>query len=246
MRLKAFQKEFTETILHGTDFSHLPIGENGLEADARLSIHQRNTYRSLLEFLALSFPKTKALLGSAAFKEIATDFIAYHPPGTPNLENFASPFAYFLNKKSINDFPKAACHFENALRSILLINSAPVLKTEEIQTLATQDPDTIFLKLQPTVLLIQTEYAFQDYWPTLEASPQEYPKNPTKFLLHVEKLIAVFRPVDEAEWVFLNSIKNHISLAKSLENATRISASFDFSKKLSYYVAHGIFEGGPL
>jgi len=246
MTLKKLQKDFTETILHGTDFSPLPIEENGLEVGARLSIYQRNTYRSLLEFLELSFPKTKALLGPRSFKEIANNFIAYHPPTESNLEAFATPFADFLKDKNTNNFIKAVCHFENALRSILLINSPPLLKTEEIQYLATKDPDTIFLKLQPTVLLVQSEYAFQDYWHTLETSPQEYPENPTKFLLHIDGFVSVFKPVDGAEWAFLNGLKNHCSFAKSLENATQISASFDFSTKLSYYVIHGIFEGGPL
>jgi hypothetical protein len=58
MDLKTLQNIFAETVLHGTDFSTLPIDEKGLDVGARLSIHQRNTYRSLVDFLGLSFPQT--------------------------------------------------------------------------------------------------------------------------------------------------------------------------------------------
>jgi hypothetical protein len=239
MDLKTLQNIFAETVLHGTDFSTLPIDEKGLDVGARLSIHQRNTYQSLVDFLGLSFPKTEALLGKHPFKEIAHDFISYHPPKGPDLEAFATGFPSFLKE---DDFIKAVANFENDLRIILLIDAAPSLTTEEIQALATKDPDQIFLTLQPNVLINSADYAFQDYWHTLEDSPKAPPKCPTKFLLHVSGLHSYFKPLDSSEWAFLKALQSGCSLEGALENAPL----FDFSEKLSYYVAHGMFKGGPL
>lgn len=246
MSLKALQKALTETILQGFDFSTLPIKKNGLEIGARLSIYQRNTYRSLQGFLGVSFPKTKALLGQEKFQNITRKFIESHPPSGPNLESFATFFPEFLEKYTTNDFLKAVAHFENALRCILLITPSPSLKEAEIKALATKDPDHIFLTLSLNVLLFESDYGFHTYWENLEQVPQEHPKHRTKFLLHIEGLHSYFKLLEDAEWAFLQSLQKGFSLEKALQNALEISPSFDFQKKLSYYVRYEIFNGGPL
>ena len=63
MTLKNLQETFKNLVLRGEMETPLPIVENNLSAEARLSIYQRNTYRTLTEFLAVSYPKTFALLG---------------------------------------------------------------------------------------------------------------------------------------------------------------------------------------
>jgi len=243
MTLKNLQETFKNVVLHGEMSTPLPIVENNLSAEARLSIYQRNTYRTLTEFLAVSYPKTFALLGPKQFQMLAHAFIPSYSPTHAILDDFAFPFEFFLKERSeIPFFIKTVAEFENKLRSILLAPMPPALRPKDLTAYATRDPETLCFSLHPTVALYDSAFAFQNFWSTLENDPKHYDEKPTKLLLHVVGLKAFFKPLAGGEWVFLKTLATGASIDLSLTKALTVDPAFDLEKKLSYAMKHGLFE----
>jgi hypothetical protein len=237
MNLKTLQETFKNVVLYGDLEPPLPILENNLTAEARLSVYQRNTYRTLTEFLEASYPKTFALLGPEDFRRLAHTFIRSHPPVNADLEAFAFPFV-----DTLTAFPKAVATFENELRATLLKPMPPRLDPTCLKALAQKDTENLRFVFHPITVLYEAPFAFQKFWHTLEENPQEYTPEPTPMLLHVAGLKAVFKPLDAGEWMFLKALKSGDTLRQALLDALKSDPSFDLEEKLKYAMRYGLFE----
>jgi hypothetical protein len=237
MNLKSLQQIFKNVVLHGDMETPLPIVKNNLAPEARLSVYQRNTYRTLTEFLEVSYPKTFALLGKEGFQHLAHGFISAHPPTHADLDAFAFPFSEMLT-----GFPKDVANFENALRALLLKPMPPRLDPKHIETLAHKDPENLVFTFHPTTALYPAPFAFHQFWHTLEENPQAYDPEPTDMLLHVVGIKALFKPLNEGEWVFLKTLEAGCTLQQALLETLACDPMFDLEKKLKYAMKYGIFE----
>jgi hypothetical protein len=237
MKLKSLQETFKNIILQGDMETPLPIVENNLTAEARLSVYQRNTYRTLTEFLEVSYPKTFSLLGKDHFQRLSHAFISKHPPSRADLDAFAFPFV-----ETLTGFPRDVATFENALRAILLKPMPPRLDPKCVEGLAHNDPDHLRFVFHPTTVLYASPFAFQNFWHILEETPQDYTPEPTYMLLHVVGLRAMFKPLNEGEWMFLKVLESGNTIQKALLEALKVHPAFDLEKKLNYAMSHRIFE----
>ncbi len=241
MTLKKLQENFSKVILHGTMTEPLAIIENGLDHEARLSVYQRNTYRTLTDFLEASYPKTHALLGKETFQKLAHEYINENPPLTADLDAFSFPFSDLVKTIS-SSFVHAVADFENALRSCLLQPMPPRLTPKMVELRATENPEHLRFILHPTTHLYASSFPFQNFWHTLEDNPQEYGPKQTFFLLYVVGLNTLFKPLHPGDWVFFKSLESGLSIQESFEKALKKDATFDLPKKLTYAIRYGIFE----
>lgn len=243
MKLQHIQRSIKETVIQGVLNENLPIVEDGLTKEERLSIYQRNTLGSLREFLEASYPKTQALLGEETFQEQAQRFIQAHPPTKASLDDFAFPFEDFLKREGdLSPFLLAVSRFENILRHAMLQSMPPTMDPEKLETLAQEDPENLCFTLHPTTSLYEADYAFHTFWHTLEETPKEHTPQPTKMLIHLLDIESVFKPLSMGEWAFLTALQKKESLGIAMNKALEVEASFDLEKKLSYYVKNQIFQ----
>ena len=62
----------------------------GIDPQRRLSIHQRNYQKSLIEALLVKFPATGWLMGSAFVRQAAERFVCERPPTAPCIAEYLS------------------------------------------------------------------------------------------------------------------------------------------------------------
>src|SRR3712207_4569361 len=95
--LEKIQSEMTRAILtggSGTLAPHLVAGR--ADPASRFGIYRNNTFISLTEALAATFPATVRLLDARFFRFVAAEFIRRHPPRAPQLAGYGSEFPTFL------------------------------------------------------------------------------------------------------------------------------------------------------
>jgi hypothetical protein len=88
--LSAFQRALASAIVSGaaSDLDRWP-GAN---------VYRNTSVVASLDALAAAYPATRAVLGEAAFRDIARDFFRNHPPSTPVLAHYGEGFAQWLDK----------------------------------------------------------------------------------------------------------------------------------------------------
>ncbi len=91
----AFQRNhFEEDSLDGKDL----VMPAGLDSAQRLSIYRNNTFITLTEALASTFPIVKELVGEDFFDFTAKEFIKNHPPMQGPLFEYGDNFSQFLDQ----------------------------------------------------------------------------------------------------------------------------------------------------
>ena len=240
MSLKDLQKTFRDIVILGDMRTPLPVVENNLDQEARLSIYQRNTYGTLTEFLELSYPKTYSSLDKKTFKSIIKSFIQQHPPKAPALDDFAFPFESFIEKE-VSPFVHAVAQFENKLRATLLQPMPSSLDPKKLEQLAKKDPENLRFTFHPTATLYEAQYAFHEFWHQLEDHPAEYAPKPSHFLIHLDGMHSAFKPLGKAEWYFLKALQEGHRMEDALEKAFIHDPAFDLAKKLQYYMTYKVF-----
>ena len=97
-RLAEIQSRFRNALIDCDVGQIAPILVGGRQPEKRLTIHQRNYERSLVDALLAKFPATGWLLGTPFLTEAARRFVHVHPPQAPCIAEYGVAFPDFLSK----------------------------------------------------------------------------------------------------------------------------------------------------
>ncbi len=103
MNLAELQKTFIAAVLFGENATIAPaLAEGGISPSGQMGIYRNNSFGTLTNALALTYPAVRKLVGEAFFERAGYAFIEARHPVNSNLDDYGAEFAEFLA-----DFPPA-------------------------------------------------------------------------------------------------------------------------------------------
>lgn len=134
---------------------HVADHRLGMSVNERLAIYQRAFGARMLSSLRTSFPKTRSVIGDAAFEELALAYINAHPSTHFSLRWFGETFADFLAQhEAEHQFLSELATLEWALGVAL---DAPHARSISLADLAKVPPETwggLAFELHPSVQIL--------------------------------------------------------------------------------------------
>lgn len=181
------------------DFIKHP-GGNPLKAPfKRLSVYRDAYYARLFEALEETFEVTFKIVGDVSARECVTRYMWEFPSRTPNLSNVGEAFPEFLNNHPLTQalpfLPDLALFEWKFSRSFHAFNQPPLSAQDLSHWFTTHSPESLTLKLQPSVHLMQSNWPLTHIWKT-----HQHPKRPEP------QYILLFRPQYDVHFQLLDSI----------------------------------------
>ncbi|MBA85363.1 HvfC/BufC family peptide modification chaperone [Thalassobius sp. S69A] len=137
----------------------------GAPAGKRFSVYRNNVTVSLIEALREGFPATARLLGEENFATVARLFITQHPPSSPLMFLYGSPFPEFLSGvqplSHLGYLPDVA-RLEWQMRLAYHAADAAPIRLETLQTLSPDAFMSARLIFAPAVRLVHSEFPVHD------------------------------------------------------------------------------------
>ena len=235
----ATQAAFHAALWRNAPAAELPAGLTAPAADElprRFAVYRNNVRHSLGRALAAHFPVVHALVGEAFFTAMAGVFIAEAPPESPVLHAWGGAFPAFLDR-----FPPVAhlpwlgdvARLERARgRAVHAADAAPVAP----EALAAPDPDSLRLRLHPSVALCRSRHPAVSIWrahqPGAERGP--LPPGPEHALIgRAPDFTVVLAPVDAGTHAVLAALAAGVPLGRAAEHA-------DPTPALTLLLRHGL------
>lgn len=150
---------------------------NGSDPGLRFAIHRNNVVVALVEALAGTFDALRAVIGAAAFADMARDYVAAHPPRSPLLLEHGEGLADWLEACALppswQHLPDLARLEQARLRAYHAADAEPVSRQLLGQRLG--DPAALpgsRLHLHPSVRLVRSRHAVVSLWAAHQAGTE--------------------------------------------------------------------------
>jgi hypothetical protein len=139
----------------------------------RLDIYANMYFFRIRDVLAEMFPTVAAVLGEAAFHNLATDYLIEHPSSHPSLRNVGRALPRFLDaarRRSFGGTPSRPgwladlARLEWARHDVFDAADAPALTLDALRETAPDAFAALPLKLIPALALVPVRYAAEEVW----------------------------------------------------------------------------------
>ncbi len=195
----------------GEAFKQSIVNDAKVGVKKRLSIYADAYRLRIIEALANSYPKLKALLGDDLFDVTARSYIDFHPSTYRNMRWVGDKMQIHLIK-TLPQHPIAAemAAFEWALSLAFDAEDVPVLQLQDLATLAPEDWADLQLTFHPSVQLLPLKWNVLLVWQALDVD--ETPPVPAQ--------------INESCLVWRTEMSSHYqSLDKDEEDALKLLAT---------------------
>ena len=219
--LLATQQRFQQHLLGGADATELLSGPAERRA-LGLAIYA-NAYRQrLVDALADTFAKTRAVLGAPDFEAAALGHVAAHPPTHRNLREFGTEFPAHLRETLPG---RASCaelaQLDLALRRAFDGPNADALDAAGLAGVPPEAWATLTLVPVPTALLLRFEHNTVAVWQALDDDlsppPAEHSAVAVDWLVWRKALQPHFRSLAPAEATLLRAMLAGACFAEACE-----------------------------
>lgn len=223
------------------------IVEDGIPAKDRLRIYRNNTFITLAEALAATFPVIKRLIGEDCFTFAAQRFTKIHPPRPGPLFEFGESFPDFLRDfepvANLEYLPDVG-HLEWAMNTAYHAAEAVPLNPAELKSVPNAQHPELRFALHPSRSLLMSPYPIHRIWQANQADAHDA----TVALDHGAKLLVV-RPhsevlvhaLDQGEFGFLLALGAGQTVAVSAAAAIRTDPAFDLNRAMVKLLNSGVF-----
>jgi hypothetical protein len=213
----------------------------------RLEVYNRQYWYRVLDSMLDDFPGVQATIGAERFDSLVYAYLQEYPSVTYTLRGLGHKLAEFIeaNAKFTNPDTELACQmaqFEWAAIEAFDKQRYPLLPPN---ALAASNPDSLVLKLQPYVSILESDYALDDFALALDKSNSEHDVStaqasrcveqteclkPTKkhvyLVIHRLQNSVYYKRVNDEQFVLLNAISRGATLAEACEElAERLTAA---------------------
>lgn len=204
-QLAQLQSDFQAYLIDsakGAAFKNRIVDDQKVGATKRLSIYADAYKLRIIEALANSYPKLKALLGDDLFDASARSFIDVYPSTYPNMRWVGDKMQTHLIK-TLPQHPIAAemADFEWALGLAFDAEDTPVLQLQDLATLPPEEWADLPLVFHASVQLLPLKWNVLLVWQALDA--EETPPAP--------------RQINESCLVWRSNLSSHYQSLDSLE-----------------------------
>jgi hypothetical protein len=186
-------------------------GDTRLAAAQRLDIYANMYFFRIRDVLRDDHPKLVALIGDDAFHNLATDFLAAHPPEHFSLRNAGRKLPRFLDGHAlIEPFPFIAdlARLERQRLEVFDAADAELLTMESLRARAPATFAALSLELVPAQARVSARFAVDEAWQALdEGQPlPSLPPCPTELVVWRAEPMIYHRRLnsdEEALWPLL-------------------------------------------
>lgn len=245
--LSEIQSRFREAVV-STDASgitSLLIG--GLCPEKRLAIYQRHYETSLVNALLGKFPATAWLVGTPFVTEAAKRYVHERPPRAPCIAEYGENFPRFLSESPgaervpyLRGFAELEWHVGFAA---IAVDHAAIAIEEFSRFDGEALPDTALI-LQGGLHYVHASWPIDELMKLYltDTAPEHLELSPGDVWIEVHGARGEFRisRLDEADFIFRNSILERRSIGDAAERALNVSAAFDPGRALAVLVDAGL------
>ncbi len=255
--LHEMQQAFRRAVLDFEDEAVTPrIEANGIAAELRLRIYRNNTFASLVGTLQATFPATHRLMGDAAFRHAARDFIRAAPPTRPQLLAYGSGFPSFLatfpplgSRPWIGDVAR----LEWALKEAYFAEDVEPLAPQALHPVAPDRYPQLRFHLHPAVCLVASPYPISRIRAACQAPSGHEATDEAARAGEAEQILVTrpamtveMRAVTPGDWALLLHLDGANTLAEAADAAAEAEPGFDLEGALLAHLTHGTFAGFTL
>ena len=249
-QLAKLQSDFQAYLMDdvkGAAFKAHIIDDEKVGAKKRLGIYVDAYRLRIIEALATTYPKLKALLGDDLFEVTARTYIEQFPSTYRNMRWVGNKIQTHL-EQTLSQHPVAAemAAFEWALGLAFDAEDAPNFTLQDLAAIPPEDWANLTFRFHPSYHLLPLQHNVVQIWNALDK--EEIPPNAlqtnTPCLIWRMDLNAHFRSLDTAEYAALQSIVEGASfggLCEQLqENASEEEATIQAAQYLSGWLNDGL------
>jgi putative DNA-binding protein len=223
-----------------------PLLVGGNAPEKRLSIHQRNYHKTLIDALLVKFPATGWLVGTAFLTQAAERFVCERPPAAPCIAEYGAEFPAYLSQQPGTElalYLKDFVELEWCVGQVAIALDRPPVTAEEFSGI---DPNVLpntFLTLQPGLHFLQARWPVDELMTLYltETAPDQFELAASNVRIEVRGARGQFHfsRLDKAEFTFRKSIAGGYSIGDAAEFAMDSSADFDPGQALAALIAAG-------
>lgn len=239
MRLNDFQMRFCDLMLSGPEgLNNMPeefaalFAAGGIPLCERLKVYRSNIVGGIAENLCKGFPLLEKLVGNEFLIDMVRRFVMAHPPESGCLNFYGRGFDEFIGNyapaRNLPYLPDMA-RLEIAMNDAYYAQDDHGMKAEELARIAPEALGDITLPLRDSVQLVRSDYALdalRDYCllPVGEAPPIN---RPSCLMVYRPKLEVVIVPLEQEEYILLESLNRVTVLGEAVEEALAVRPDFD-------------------
>lgn len=276
--LRTIQEFFASTVMsplvdgdtnneHEREIEKIIKPNDRLTSLERIQLYNRQYWYRIIDSFEEDFPGVQAFLGSELFREITIDYIATYPSRSYTLRHLGQDFEKYLRESKLITSKQRDIALELAQIEWAHMKTfeAGELTPASASDLVAVDPNNLYLKLQPHVILLKLSYPFDEFLIDLRRKEREYseaarfqrtetaPKTKAKLPKKKETWLAVhrhdftifYKPLDKHSFLLLQKIGEGSSLGEACEAAaasmrkSRISSEEIPQKIMSWFSEWG-------
>jgi len=210
------------------------------DAAQRMEIYRRHHRESLVRHLHGRFPTVDWLLGPAAMRQLALEFIAAHAPTGPCMAEYGAEFIPFIEASpgaTRHRYLGAAAEIDWLLGQVAVAIDAPLLS---IAALASQAPERLpdlILQLQPGVRYLAAGWPIDDLvrMRLSEQLPDRYVLEAEPVRLEIRGARGAFsiNRLESGAFAFRSALARGATIGAAADAAVEAAAQFDAGAALA-------------
>ncbi len=259
MRLSEIQHRFKDTMLdpahidgaEGAAFRALFAQNTGICLENRLKVYRNNVIKSLTGAAMAALPMTQKLVGEEFLERAVRAYIIGNLPTEGNLNLYGLSFPAFIRDYEpaqalpyLHDFTRLEWAWEAAYYA----DDDTPLAPEALATLDQETLPDLTLQLRSSCALIESEWpldAIVDFCRSDDSDEdmQALPERGVTMMVFRPALKVEMRRLHEAEYAFLQALRNGQTIYESAVTAEAIDPNIDLTEILQKHLSLGTFAG---
>ncbi|WNO09752.1 DNA-binding domain-containing protein [Teredinibacter sp. KSP-S5-2] len=254
MKLSELQRKFYKNVFMHEEESLLQLKQafpnySEEELKARISIYKNNTFLSLIDVLAETFPNTQKTVGIDFFTLLAKDYIRHHPPKTASLISYGDHLpSFILQHEKTEHLPYlgdlAQLEFDRHIA--YYTEDTPPLTQEDFTRIDVERLADCRITVLSSVRLLASNYAVVSLW----RFNNDDNKDDEQIIIDHPEFCITFKDNDEvisyklepALYTFLKQIVEQHSIGASLDETLEQHPDFNATEAVQFLVQSHIGE----
>jgi len=247
--LREVQTAFGDAVINGNDAVTPEILGDGLDAAERIAIHRNNTFITLTDSLAATYPVVRKLVGEAFFSAAMREFIKVHPPRQRTAAEYGYTLADFLEQfDRVRELPYLAdvARLEWARHEAYHGPDAEPLGPRDFNAFSPEEYADLYFLLHPTLRMMESPYPVRSIWNANQAQPDDVA--PVTLDDGGDALL-VIRPHMDVEMhavspgmpALLDTLDEGANLEAALNKALDVEPGLYLERTLADFIAWGAF-----
>lgn len=233
--LRKTEARFLQALLDDSRVDALP--PDGVD------VYRNNFFEGHRKALAATYPVVAQLVGEACFRTLAHDYARGFPSRAGDLAQFGGEFAFFLRAvygNSEHAYLVDVARFEWAHLDAL--NAADATPLELHRLASALDADSLMFTFQPSTHLLRSPFPVLSIWQAHQEDGDfevDLSTGEDRLLIHRPQLQVEILQLDVAQYAFVQELYHGEPLARALDHALSIDASFDLTACLTLLITRG-------